>query len=209
VTSATSDRSGSTILLSTDHENCRFLFHFRKFFGRWIYATLSGIALRAIWYRDVGGDLLEHELRVKRRMIERERGEPTEVAMKGLDIRAAERISGPSWEHIRSLFGCIHKILVDTDECVSGSLTTIYVKYGLSDRRAPPFAVVWIKKSTELIVGLALPSEFQCQELSEPFPGYIYSGLTRYIKFNTNSVLPDEFATWVNLAFHNTYRERI
>ncbi len=165
--------------------------------------------MQAIWYRDVGGDLLEHEARVKRRMIEQELGEPTEVAMERLDMRAAERISGPAWDHIRSLFGCIHKILVDTDECVNGSLTTIYVKYVLSDRNAPPFAVVWIKKSSELIVGLALPPEFQCQELSEPVPGYKYSGLTRYIKFSTNSVVPDKFATWVNLAFHNTYGKRI
>ncbi len=165
--------------------------------------------MHAIWYRDVGSYLLERDLRVKRAMIERKYSEPNEVAMERLDMRAAERISGPSWDHIRSLFGCIHKILVDTDECVSGSLTTIYVKYALSDRNATPFAVVWIKKSSELIVGLALPSEFQCQELSEPFQGYKYSGLTRYVRFNTNSVLPDEFATWVNLAFHNTYRKGI
>ncbi len=127
--------------------------------------------------------------------------------MERLDIRAIERISGPSWDHIRSLFGCIHRALIDTDGCVGGTLTTIYVKYGLSNNNSSPFAVVWLKKSNEIIVGLSLPPEVELEGLSDPIPGYKYSGLTRYIRLNADSILPIDFSTWVGLAFQYAYRK--
>ena len=82
-----------------------------------------------------------------------------------LDDRAAERIAGAAWVDARPTIEAIHKSLILVDPSVTGELTTIYVKYR-SDTQADPFAVLWIKSSKKIVLGLSLPDEFEHGVLS-------------------------------------------
>ncbi len=77
--------------------------------------------------------------------------------MERLDERAAQRIAGPSWDEIRPLFAELHDVLIAVSPAASGELTTIYIKYMDKTKSQQPYAVLWIKKSTEMVLGLAVP----------------------------------------------------
>ena len=61
--------------------------------------------------------------------------------MERLDLRAVERISGPSWESLRPQFKAIHESIVGASPSASGELTTIYIKYTSAATAGKPFAV--------------------------------------------------------------------
>jgi hypothetical protein len=120
-----------------------------------------------------------------------------------LDIRAIERISGPAWDSLRSHFISIHIALVTVGSDVRGDLTTIYIKYTSPDLGQTPFAVVWVKKASEIVVGLALPVDFTFSDLTEPPAGCKYAGLTRYFKVKQFDDVPSELAKWAVIAYEH------
>jgi hypothetical protein len=124
--------------------------------------------------------------------------------MERLDSRAADRINGPAWTSLRAQFEAIHSILINVSPHVSGVLTTIYVKYTAPELGQTPFAVVWIKKASEIVVGLALPLDFTSPELSETPSGFKYAGLTGFFRVKAAGSVPEEFAEWATAAFNHT-----
>lgn len=124
--------------------------------------------------------------------------------MERLDLRAIDRISGPSWKSLRPSFEKIHETLIGVGPEVNGELTTIYIKYPVSKTNSNPFAVVWIKKSTELIVGLALPATSIPPEFSGPPAGCKYARLTGYFKVTATSLLPVELPQLAKIAYQHT-----
>ncbi|MFZ2874283.1 MAG: hypothetical protein WAZ94_07345 [Phycisphaerales bacterium] len=121
-----------------------------------------------------------------------------------LDPRAAAKISGAAWTRLRPLFLQVHHDLVACGAEVKSELTTIYVKYTRSsDERNAPFAVVWIKKSTELIVGVSAPADAVGSPWSSQLPGLQYAGLTAFLKVSDPSALPSDFRVIVQAAFDN------
>jgi len=108
-----------------------------------------------------------------------------------LDERANKRIAGPAWDGIRRQIEIIHRALVAVSPTASGELTTIYVKYSTRETGTQPYAVLWIKKSTELILGLALPRGHNLDGIT-PFPSRLkYTGLTVYLRITPESEVPD------------------
>lgn len=126
--------------------------------------------------------------------------------MERLDPRALDRISGPSWEPIRSHFSVIHAALINVSPWARGELTTIYVKYSAPETGQQPFAVVWVKKASEIVVGLAMPSDNLPQELSGPPAGFKYAGLTGYFRVTSADRVPDGLAPWAAMAYEHTKR---
>ena len=121
--------------------------------------------------------------------------------MERLDNRAIERIKGPAWDPLRLQFESIHNSLIATSPYVFGTLTTIYVKYTNSELNGAPFAVIWIKKSTELVIGLSLPKPFLDSGLISPPNGFKYNGLTGYVVIKASGEIPKNFTIWSNLAY--------
>lgn len=127
--------------------------------------------------------------------------------MERLDARATERINGPSWYSLRPQFNAIHSALINVAPSVRGELTTIYIKYRVSEDNQNPFAVVWVKKSTELVIGLALSGPRPNGLIDSP-AGCKYAGLTAYLTVNPGDSLPVEFSAWLSNAFETVARQR-
>lgn len=121
--------------------------------------------------------------------------------MDRLDPRAMDRIKGPAWKPLRAEFEAIHDALIGVSPTVSGELTTIYVKYGAPELGKQPFAVVWVKKASEIIVGLAMPADELDEDLSGHPPGYKYAGLTGYFRVTSESPTPRAIANWAATAY--------
>ena len=120
-----------------------------------------------------------------------------------LDKRTIQRVSGPAWDGIRPLFERVSDVLLSVCPTATGELTTIYIKYISADTGGRPYAVVWIRKSTELTVGLALPDGFTSPELQPAPPRYSYSGLTGYFKLAPADEPPAKLEQWAQVAFEN------
>lgn len=121
-----------------------------------------------------------------------------------LDSRAFDKITGPAWASLRPHFELLHNLLIGVSPDVFGTLTTIYIKYTSPELGQQPFAVVWIKKASEIIVGLALPPEISSPELSGPPTGCKYAGLTGYFKLKESDCVPSSFSEWAAAAYEHT-----
>lgn len=120
---------------------------------------------------------------------------------KRLDPRAVERTSGPAWQPLYSLFLQLSEVLLDAHPEATSALTTIYVKFETeSPEGRRPFAVVWLKRSSELAVGLALPHAVSHARLIDPPAGMKYPLLTRFLILRPGDSLPPELAEWSRLA---------
>ena len=118
-----------------------------------------------------------------------------------LDERANLRIAGPSWGKIRPQLESIHKAIVSVSPSAWGELTTIYVKYGTEETGPQPYAVLWVKKSTELVLGLAMPSEYDLGEIATVTSNLKYAGLTAYLRFDQEAEVPQSLAQWAQTAY--------
>ncbi len=122
-----------------------------------------------------------------------------------LDKRAADRIAGPAWDAIRTVITLTHLALVSPSEACTGELTTIYVKYGDPLAGTMPYAVMWIKKSSSIVVGLALPTAIDVPLLASAPAGCKYAGLTRYLCLNSSDGVPADLASWAKEAYRHCY----
>jgi hypothetical protein len=118
-----------------------------------------------------------------------------------LDPRVVEKVSGPAWESMRPVFDRISAALLAVSPTATGALTTIYVKYSAPETKGQPYAVVWIKKATEIVVGLALPDDCDSEFFVDAPRGCKYSGLTKYLVLRDNTKVPEPFSEWAQLAY--------
>jgi hypothetical protein len=103
---------------------------------------------------------------------------------------------------LRPLFDDLNaKLLVVSSEA-RGELTTIYVKYSASETQGR-YAVVWLRKVSEIIVGLALPTIITDPILTGPPSRHAYSGLTAYLCLKAGDRVPRQLADWAKIAFEN------
>ena len=124
--------------------------------------------------------------------------------MKRIDERAVKRVSGPSWTGLRRQFEELHEVLTAVSPSARGELTTIYVKYVADEIGDKPFGVVWLKKSTELVVGLALPEGYESRGLVPPIPGYKYARLTAFLRITPEGSVPPELHHWAYDAYEHS-----
>jgi hypothetical protein len=120
-----------------------------------------------------------------------------------LDQKAIARVSGPAWAKLKPAFLQISETLLGVSPQAASALATIYVKYlpSTSDKRV--FAVVWIKTSKQILVGLSLPNDFDSQLLGEAPKGTKYAGLTKYFTVTVDDDIPTEFLGWAKSAYEN------
>ena len=125
-----------------------------------------------------------------------------------LSSDAVQRVSGRAWDELRPLFLQVSDTLLGVSATAVGVLTTIYVKYQLEDSpTSPVFAVVWLKKSSQLVVGLAVPDEIHSPCLVEAPKGMTYRGLSRYLALQAGCALPADFRAWAEQAHANVAQQ--
>ena len=118
-----------------------------------------------------------------------------------LDARANKRLSSKAWNKIRPQLESIHRALISVSPTASGALTTIYIKYSTKETGMQPYAVLWVKKTTELILGLALPEEYDVGQLAPIGQNLKYAGLTKYLRFVPDSKVPESLVRWAEDAY--------
>jgi hypothetical protein len=118
-----------------------------------------------------------------------------------LDEEAVKRVSGPSWELLRAAFFDASRVLLAVCPEATSELTTIYVKFCVSTAKKAVYAVVWLKNSKQIVIGLSLPEEVESPRLGPPPQGTKYKGLTKYLTIRPDELIPKEFAAWARLAF--------
>lgn len=122
-----------------------------------------------------------------------------------LSQRIIAKVSGPAWEQLRGQFMRTAQLLLDVSPDANSEFLVTYVKFTTdSEPRSPAYAAVWLKNSKRLIVGLALPEEYDALELGPALPGTAYKGLTKYFVVERGGVVPKELAEWAGLAYQRT-----
>jgi hypothetical protein len=125
--------------------------------------------------------------------------------MSELPQHAVAKVSGPSWEPLRKQFLEIGRLLLEASPDAQAELLSQYVKFTTSAApNGPAYAVVWLKSSKRLIVGLALPDAYEAEGLGAPLPKTTYRGLTKYFAVEAGSTAPHGLATWAGMAYRNT-----
>jgi hypothetical protein len=121
-----------------------------------------------------------------------------------LSQRIIAKVSGPAWEQIRGQFMQIARSLLAVAPDADSELVTNYVKFTVHVApQSRVFAALWLKSSKRLIVGLALPEDYEADELGPSLPGTMYKGLTKYFVVEQGGVVPKGLAEWAKLAYHN------
>jgi hypothetical protein len=124
--------------------------------------------------------------------------------MAALSQRIIAKVSGPAWEQLRGQFMQISRLLLAASPDADSELVTNYIKFTINIApQSPVFAAIWLKSSKRLIVGLALPDDYEAQELGPSLPGTMYKGLNKYFVVERDGVVPKGLAEWAALAYQN------
>ena len=123
--------------------------------------------------------------------------------MEQLDPRAEQKLSGPAWEKVRLQIETIHNALTAVSPTARGELMAIYIKYVSEETKGQPFAVLWIKTSKQLVLGLALPEPFDSGELEQAPERHTYAGVTGYLTLKPGELVPSDVPRWARMAYEN------
>ncbi len=124
--------------------------------------------------------------------------------MGNLSSRVIEKVAGPSWDGSREKLMDIFNTLLSVSPDTRGELATSYVKCTVTDEVVSPvFAVVWIKTSKKVTIGLALPESFESDKLDAAPPGTVYKGLTGYFTLTEDDDVPFELSHWADVAYNS------
>ena len=124
--------------------------------------------------------------------------------MAELSQRIIVKVRGLVWEQIRGQFMQIARLLLAVSPDADSNLLNSYVKFTINRvASSPVYAVVWLKNSKRLIIGLALPEEFEAADLGPAPPKTTYKGLTKYFVVERGGVVPKGMAEWAGLAYQN------
>jgi hypothetical protein len=124
----------------------------------------------------------------------------------GLDIKAIDRVSGAAWKTNRPHIDGVNAALLQVSPTSRGELTRIYIKYTTAETGAQPFAVMWVRSSSEVVIGLALPPDYCVGEITKPLKPIAYSGLTTYFCLTAKDELPAGIREWSMAAYANALR---
>jgi hypothetical protein len=118
------------------------------------------------------------------------------------DPRIDDRIRSERWDGVRAPFQRMHRHLLSLGECVQAELTTIYVKYTYSaDPTAAVFAVIWLRNSKQIDVGLALPEGQVPGALASSVRGLRYPPLNAFFCVSAGDPVPNGFEEWAQAAY--------
>ncbi len=121
-----------------------------------------------------------------------------------LSQRIIAKVSGPAWEQLRGQFVQIARSLLSVSPDADSELITSYVKFKInSNPNSSVYAALWFKNSKRLIVGVALPEDYEAEELGPALPGTMYRRLTKYFVVERGSAVPKGLAEWATTAYQN------
>jgi hypothetical protein len=121
-----------------------------------------------------------------------------------LSQRIIAKVSGRGWEQLRGQFMQMAHLFLSVSPDADSDLHNIYVKFTInSNASCAVFAAVWYKNSKRLIVGLALPEEYEADELAPAPLRTFYKGLNKYFVVERGGVVPEGLAEWAGLAYQN------
>lgn len=121
--------------------------------------------------------------------------------MSQLTQEAVEKIKGPAWDGVREMIMQISEELLSVSGEAGNALTTIYVKFTIGSGAASPvYAVMWLKTSKEVTVGLAMPEPLD-EGLGAAPPRMSYKGITGYFSLKVGDSVPEKLSFWAQKAF--------
>jgi hypothetical protein len=124
--------------------------------------------------------------------------------MRELPQHVVAKVSGPVFEQLRRQFVEVGRLLLNVSPDADCQLMTSYVKFTAhAGPQSRVFAVAWYKNSKRLVVGFALPEEYEAEELGPALPGTVYKGLTKYCVVEQGAIVPPGLVEWARLAYRN------
>ncbi|MCX7428983.1 MAG: hypothetical protein NTW96_25575 [Planctomycetia bacterium] len=111
-----------------------------------------------------------------------------------LTQRVHDRLDASQWKCVRDFFLPVAEIILGASPDARGVLAGNYVKFATGlDPTRPAYAAAWPRVSLpkRLIVGLALPEDFEAEPLG-PCPERIfYRGLTKFLVLPEGQSIPE------------------
>src|SRR5476651_434638 len=124
-----------------------------------------------------------------------------------LTQRVHDKLNAFQWTPFRDLFMQVSEVILGISPDSQGELTGNYVKFTTgSDPMSPVYSVVWPKVSEprRLIVGLALPEDFQAESLGPSPEPIFYRGLNKFLVIEKGQTIPEALSEWVKRAYEQT-----
>ena len=121
-----------------------------------------------------------------------------------LTQRARDKLNSNQWKRFRDLLLEVCDAVLKSSPDVQGDLAGNYFKFATDPHpSSPAYAAVWVKMSApkRLIVGLALPEDFEAAGLGPPPERIFYQGLTKFMVIEEGQASPRELAGWARLAY--------
>ena len=113
-----------------------------------------------------------------------------------------DKLESKGWDALRPVFSEIHGTLLSADAAASSKAETIYIKYRLKDDvYGKVFAVVWIRTTKRLTVGLALPDDIGHPLLGPQPPRMNFPPLNRFFVVEQGGAAPEELSDWAKVAY--------
>jgi hypothetical protein len=126
------------------------------------------------------------------------------AAMGELTQRVHDKLNASQWKHSRDSVVRVSEVILGVSPDSQGELAGTYVKFATgSDPMSPVYSVVWpkVSKPRRLIVGLALPEDFQDESLGPPPDRIAYRGLTKFLVIEDGQAIPERLSQWVRRAY--------
>ena len=121
-----------------------------------------------------------------------------------LDQRAHDKLNTTQWKPIRDFFVQVTEIILGVSPDAQGVSAGNYVKFATGPHpTSPVYAVVWPKVSLpkRLILGLALPQDFEAERLGPPPERILYRGITKFLVIEEGQAIPEGLSAWAKVAY--------
>jgi hypothetical protein len=121
-----------------------------------------------------------------------------------LTQRTHDKLRTQRWKALRNLFVQVSDIILAISSDAHGDLTGSYIKFSTGPAStSPTYAAVWPRMSApkRLIVGLALPEDFEEEPLGPPPERIVYQGLTKFLVIEERQAFPEGLAGWAERAY--------
>ena len=121
-----------------------------------------------------------------------------------LTERTRDKLGTRMWKALRDLFVQVGEAILEVSPDAQGDLAGTYVKFTTGPHpTSAAYAVVWLKGKTpkRLIVGLALPGDFEAAGLGPPPERIFYQGLTKFLVIEEGQAVPEGLAGWAKPAY--------
>mgnify|MGYP001073156511 CR=1 FL=1 len=121
-----------------------------------------------------------------------------------LDQRAHDKLNTTQWKPLRDFFVQVAEVILGISPDAQGVSAGNYVKFTTGPHpTSPVYAVVWPKMSLpkRVIVGLALPDDFEAEPLGPPPERLLYRGITKFLVIYEEETMPKGLSEWVKRAY--------